>query len=569
MRKMLRYLENYKKECILAPLFKMLEASFELFVPYVVAYIIDKGIGESSKNNIVGGCLILVVLALVGLACAVCAQYFAAKAAVGFSCGLKSDLYSHLLKFSNKQIDSIGTSTMINRITGDVNLAQNGVNMFLRLFLRSPFVVFGAMIMAFTIDSQIAMIFVAVIIILFLIVGIIMRINIPILKNVQDRLDELLSDIRQNLSGARVIRAFTLEDEEIEKFTDSNKLMSGKKNISGIVSSFMNPVTYVFINIAIILVIYTGGIKVSAGALSTGNVVALYNYMSQILVELVKLANLVVTLNRALASSRRISEVFDINPNEAEDINDGIKDDSRDFIEFDNVSLRYHSNSDDVLSGISFKIKRGQTIGIIGATGSGKSSLAALIPNLYNATQGRIFVDGRDVCECNRKSLRKKISFAMQKSVMFKGTVLDNMTLGDKSITVESVMNALDKSCALDFVMDKGGIESEVSEGGANFSGGQKQRLSVARALATNPEILILDDVTSALDYSTERKLLNNISQLDEDITTLIISQRASSVMAADKILVLDDGKMVAFDTHANLLNNCSIYQEIYRTQFS
>lgn len=569
MRRLLRYLENYKKECILAPLFKMLEASFELFVPYVVAYIIDSGIEAGVRGNIVKGCVLLVALALIGLCSAVTAQYFAAKAAVGFSCGLKSDLYSHLMRFSNKQIDSIGTSTMINRITGDVNLAQNGVNMFLRLFLRSPFVVFGAMIMAFTIDSQVALIFVAVIIILFIVVGLIMKYNIPILKEVQGHLDGLLSSIRQNLSGSRVIRAFTLEKDEVSDFTQLNTSMSKKKNRSGVISSFMNPVTYVFINIAIILVIYSGGLKVAKGDLTSGNVVALYNYMSQILVELIKLANLVVTLNRALASANRISEVFEIEPVEADKVEEGAKDNSRSYIEFDNVSLRYHSNSDKVLDGISFKVEKGQTIGIIGATGSGKSSLARLLPNLYTASEGNVFVDGLDVTKTDRNLLRNKIAFAMQKSVLFKGSLIDNMTLGDESITKEDINNAIEKACAGDFVESKGGLSLDVAEGGSNFSGGQKQRLSVARALSSKADILILDDVTSALDYATERKLLENLQKLDKDITTFIISQRASSVMKADKILVLDDGKQIAFDTHEELLKNCTIYKDIYRTQFS
>lgn len=574
MRDLLKFLKNYKLECICAPLFKALEASFELIVPLVVSYIIDSGIGMNNKSNIYRGCLFLIILALVGLLSSVTAQYFAAKAAIGFSTGLRKELFSHLLGFSKKQIDNATTSTMINRITSDVNLVQNGVNMFLRLFLRSPFVVFGCMIMAFTIDFKCALIFVIVILILGIVVGLIMRSNIPILKKVQTLLDEVMDVVRENILATRTIRAFTLEESQNEKFSYKNDNMNRVKRLSGVISSLLNPLTYICINGAIIFLIYICSIRVKIGILTIGSVVALYNYMSQILVELIKLANLVVTLNRALAGAGRISEIMSMEPEEIESVssldilnrNDNQWDGKMGpSIQFENVSLKYHKFSEDVLSDINFEIKGGEHIGIIGSTGSGKTSLLRLLIRMYEPYKGVITIGKKALMDYSLLEIRNKTAFAMQKSSLFNGDIRSNIKIGNENATDEEIIKALKTACAYDFVMSKEGLDTKVSEGGSNFSGGQKQRLSLTRALIKNSKLLILDDVTSALDYKTEKMLLENIDNLDYKPTVIISSQRISTVCKCDRIIVLDDGYIKGIGTHKGLLETCETYKEIYK----
>lgn len=580
MKRLLVYLKDYRKECILAPLFKMLEASFELFVPLVIAFIIDSGIGQQKESYLYRGCGLLIALGVIGLICAVTAQFFAAKAAVGFSTGLRHDLFKHLLGLSHSEIDTLGASTMITRMTSDVNQAQTGVNMFLRLFLRSPFVVFGAMIMAFTIDTRAALVFVAVIFLLFITVGLIMKFNIPMLKNVQKRLDTVLKITRENLSGVRVVRAFCKEDEEIAAFTKCNDELAKEQRKAGWLSGALNPLTYVIVNVAIVRLVWIGAIQVDGGVLSQGQVVALYNYMSQILVELIKLANLIITINKALASGNRIADVFSIQSSMKEHVLEkaaSVKADGNidtdvkinvPVVEFKHVSLRYHSGSDEALTNIDFSVNRGETIGIIGGTGSGKSSVVNLIPRFYDATAGEVLVDGKNVKDYPLKRLRDKVGIVMQKAVLFKGTIEENLRWGNESATEEELTEAVACAVADEVVAQKGGLLAQVSQGGRNLSGGQRQRLTIARALVRKPEILILDDSASALDFATDAKLRKKIAGLSYQPTVFIVSQRTSSIQHADQIIVLDDGEVVGRGTHAELLENCAVYQEIYASQY-
>lgn len=575
MKSLLKYLKKYKIECVLAPLFKMLEASFELTIPLVVARLIDVGIKNSDKSTIYNCIIIMLLLGAVGLISSCTAQFFAAKAATGFSAELREDLFSHLFSLSFKEIDGIGTSTMITRMTSDVNQAQTGVNMFLRLFLRSPFVVFGAMIMAFTVDKKVSMVFVLVIIVLFLVVGFIMKTNIPLLKIVQEKLDTILLKTRENLSGARVLRAFCMEDSEVNAFKSSNDELLNIQLKSGRVSGALNPLTYVIVNIGIVCLIYQGGIRVDEGALTQGQVIALYNYMSQILVELIKLANLVITLNKALASAERISDVFSIKNSQFVDNEknnccleaDGLNG-TKTAVRFKNVKLKYHVNSDPALENISFSVKRGQTVGVIGGTGSGKSSLVNLIPRFYDATEGEVFVFNRNVKSYQIDELRDRIGIVLQKAVLFKGDIRSNLSYGVKNTDDEALNLAAKLAASDDVISAKGGLDSKIEQGGKNLSGGQKQRLTIARALAKKPEILILDDSASALDFATEKKLLNNIKSLDYNPTVFIVTQRASSVLDADMIIVLEDGEIAGIGTSEELLSSCEVYREIYNTQY-
>ena len=569
MKRLLVFLKNYKLECIFAPAFKMLEATFELIVPLVVAKLIDEGIAGNDMGLIYSCIGIMVLLGLVGLISSCTAQFFAAKAATGFSKELRQELFSHLMSLSFKEIDGIGTSTMITRMTSDVNQAQTGVNMFLRLFLRSPFVVFGAMIMAFSIDIRSALIFVFVILILFIVVFFVMKTNIPMLKNVQGRLDRIMLLTRENLSGARVLRAFCKEDSEIEEFISSNDALVESQIRSGRVSGALNPLTYVIVNIGIVCLIYTGGLRVDAGTLSQGEVIALYNYMSQILVELIKLANLIITLNKALASAGRISDIFNIK-NSQYVVDNGEGSDASDdtVVEFKNVSLKYHDNSDKALENISFSVKKGQIVGIIGGTGSGKSSLVSMIPRFYDSTEGDVFVLGKNVKSYEFNELRAKIGIVMQKAVLFKGDIRSNLRYGNDLASDLELEKAVDQSVASDVIKVKGGLDGEILQGGKNLSGGQRQRLTIARALARKPEILILDDSASALDFATEKRLNENIRSLDYNPTTFIVTQRASSVIDADFIIVLEDGEISGIGTSEELLKTCDVYREIYNTQF-
>lgn len=567
MRKILKYLGDYKKESIFSPLFKLLEALFELFVPLVVAQIIDKGITANDYGYILRMCLILLVLAVIGLICSITAQFFAAKAAVGFASKLRSELFAHIQSFSHNEIDKTGTSTLITRMTSDINQVQSGVNMFLRLFLRSPFVVFGAMIMAFTIDVKSALIFAAAIPILGVVVFGIMIITMPLYKKTQQRLDEITLKTRENITGVRVIRAFGMEDAETESFTNSNGVLIGMQKFVGRISALMNPLTYIIINAAVIVLIHTGAVRVNMGALTQGQVVALYNYMSQILVELIKLANMIITLTKAIACGNRIQEVFEIENS----ILDGAVENGSDgdtAVEFINASAKYSEGGENALDGVSFKAKKGDTIGIIGGTGSGKSTLVNLIPRFYDTVDGTVKVNGTDVREYKLKELRKKIGVVPQKAVLFKGTIEKNLKWGGNYISDEMLAEATEKAQASDVIESKGGYEAEVEQNGRNFSGGQLQRLTIARALAKRPEILIFDDSASALDFATDAKLRSAIKNLEYNPTVFVVSQRASSVMYADKIIVLDDGVVVGMGTHDELLGNCEVYEEIYYSQF-
>ena len=572
MKKLLGYLKPYKKESILSPLFKMLEASFELLVPLVVAYVIDNSAEAASislaRPFILKGFAVLILLGIVGLISSCTAQYFAAKAAIGFGATLRHDLFSHLLSLDFKDSDKLGTSTMINRMTSDVNTLQNGVNMFLRLFLRSPFIVAGAVIMAFTIDFKCALVFLFVVIILAIVVAVIMYVNIPALKKVQYKLDRVLSLTRENLTGVRVIRAFTREDEELRNFKKSNEELTKEQLRAGKVSGLLNPLTYSIINLGIIVLVAVGGLKVRAGILSTGEVVALYNYMSQILVELIKFASLVVTINKAVSSANRISEVFEIPAGRIKDETGIVLQNDIDSVEFRNVCLRYHEKSDEALTDVTFTIKKGQTMGIIGATGSGKSSLISLIPRFYEASSGQILINGRSIQSYNIKSLRSSIGIVLQRAVLFCGTIRENLLWGNAAASDEEIMDAVNLACAEDVVSAKGGLDGFIEAGGANLSGGQKQRLSVARALLRRPSVLILDDASSALDFATDLRLRTNLKNLDYSPITFIVSQRASAVLSADIIIVLDDGNVSGIGNHEYLLENCEVYKEIYESQF-
>lgn len=566
MKSLLVYLKNYKKESFFAPLFKMLEAIFELIVPLVVSSVIDNGILRNDYRKVLYDVGIMVVLAVVGMSVSVTAQYFAAKAAAGFGRELRSDLFKKIQSLSFSELDSAGTSTLVTIMTNDTAQVQNGVNMVLRLFLRSPFIVFGALVMAFTIDVQCALIFLVTIPILTVVIVAIMRYTMPRYRSIQFHLDELTLKTRENLSGARVIRAFTREAEETESFFEKNKALSHLQKAVGRISALMNPLTYVIINVAIIVLIYEGGVRVDAGDLSQGQVVALYNYMSQILVELIKLANLIVTVTRSFACASRIENVFKLQ-NSLQHSDNTVK--ANDYaVCFDHVSLKYNGSSEESLKDIDFRANKGDIIGIIGGTGSGKTSLVSLIPHFYDATEGTVYVNGVDVKAQEDHLLRNKIGFVLQKAALFKGTVRDNLLWGNKNATDDEMRAALKDAQVLDTINEKGGLDAEIKQNGANFSGGQKQRLSVARALVRKPEILILDDSSSALDFATEAAMRKAILNLSYKPTVFIVSQRASSVMFADQIIVLDDGECVGCGKHADLLNNCEVYREIYESQF-
>ena len=582
MRKLLPYLKEYVRECILAPGFKMLEACFELIVPIVIASLIDRGIGDGDIPYIFRMIVVLFMLAIVGCAVAITAQYFSAKAAIGFATKLRLVLFKHLMNLSYPDIDEVGTSTMITRMTSDVNKVQTGVNMFLRLFLRSPFVVFGAMFMAFTIDFTSALIFVIAIVGIGGVVFFLISKNIPALRQVQNKLDEVTNSTRESLTGLRVLRAFRLESKSIDDFKNVNGNYFDAQTRAGNISALMNPLTYVLINLATVGVIYLGGIKVSMGALTAGQVIALYNYMSQILVELVKLANLIVTLNRALASSRRISDILDIKPSmedgigaaeagnrqkscDSEDIQSG----RAPYIEFNNVSFAYPGAGEESLSDVNFHVNRGETVGVIGGTGSGKSTLVNLIPRFYDVTKGSVRIDGIDVRDYRFAELRKKVGVVKQKAVLFKGSIADNLRMGDEKVSLEDMEKAINDSQSKVIVEGKGGIEAEVEQGGRNFSGGQRQRLSIARTLAYKPEILILDDSSSALDYATDLQLRRAIRNLEYKPTVFIISQRTASIRYADKIIVLEDGLVAGIGTHDELLDSCEVYREIHSSQLT
>ena len=571
MRKLLVYLKDYKKETVFAPLFKMLEATFELFVPLVMAAIIDRGIGDSDTSYVLKMGLILVALGLIGLLCSITAQFFAAKAAVGFSTKLKHALFDHIQGLSFTEIDTLGTSTLITRMTSDVNQVQNGVNMVLRLFLRSPFIVFGAMIMAFTIDAKAAMIFVVTIPVLAVVVFGIMALTMPMYRKVQAGLDAVLSATRQNLTGARVIRAFHKEEEETERFEEKNGFLTHLQLVVGRISALTNPVTYIIINAATIFLLYTGAVRVDNGSITQGEVVALVNYMSQILVELIKLANLIITITKALACANRIESVFEVESSMrwAAAKTDGMSADGDVAVEFDHVHLTYEGAGAESLSDIHIRVRRGQTIGIIGGTGSGKSSLVNMIPRFYDATTGVVRVDGRDVREYGMEELRRKVGIVLQKAVLFRGTIRDNLLWGGADATDEELWEALSAAQAKEFVEGKeGGLDAPVAQEGRNLSGGQRQRLTIARALVSKPEILILDDSASALDYATDAALRKALKSLSWRSTVFIVSQRASSIQHADQIIVLEDGEMAGCGTHEELLADCEVYQEIYHSQY-
>ncbi|MBQ7064325.1 MAG: ABC transporter ATP-binding protein [Firmicutes bacterium] len=570
MNRLLKYLRDYRKESILAPLFKMLEASFELLVPLVVSRIIDVGIVNHDTPLVIRMVLILAAFAAVGLVCSLTAQYFAARAAVGFTAKVKSALFRHIQSLSYTELDTLGTSTLITRLTSDMNQVQNGINLVLRLFLRSPFIVFGAMIMAFTIDTQAALIFVVAIPVLSAVVFGIMLISMPLYKKVQAGLDRVLLRTRENLNGVRVIRAFNKEQDEIHAFDEEHGKLTGLQLYVGRISALMNPLTYVIINAAILILIWTGAWKVEGGVLTQGQVVALINYMSQILVELVKLANLIITVTKAVACGNRVQAVFDIQPGMTyPDALSGEAVESDSMISFENAGLAYHEAGAEALTGIDLKIRKGETIGIIGGTGSGKSSLVNLIPRFYDVTSGRVMLDGRDVREYPEQELRSRIGIVPQKAELFQGTVADNLRFRKEDATEEEMWEALRVAQAAEFVESReGGLQAAVSQNGRNLSGGQRQRLTIARALVGHPGILILDDSASALDYATDAKLRQSIRRMDPSVTVLIVSQRTASIRHADRIVVLDDGEIVGIGRHEELMENCSVYQEIYYSQF-
>lgn len=578
MKRLMVYLKNYKKECVLAPLFKMLEASFELLVPLVMAAVIDTGIVNGDRGYVIRMCLVMIGLGVTGLICSVTAQYFAAKAAAGFATGVRHALFAHIQGLSYTEMDTLGTSTMITRMTSDVNQTQSGVNMTLRLFLRSPFIVFGAMVMAFTINVRAAMIFVVTIPLLSVVVFGIMLITMPLYKRVQAALDRVLGTTRENLTGVRVLRAFNKEEEERKRFSERNETLTRMQVAAGRVSALMNPITYVIINGAVVALIWTGAIQVDGGIITQGEVVALVNYMSQILVELIKLANLIITITKALACAGRISAVLETESSMTAPALEEWKGNGKDrmpapakpgTVEFRHVCLTYQNAGAESLTEVDFKAEPGQTIGIIGGTGSGKSSLVNLIPRFYDATKGSVRVDGVDVKGYPLEVLRGKIGVVPQKAVLFKGSISDNLKWGKKDASQEEMWEALELSQAREFVEKKGrGLDMRITQGGKNLSGGQRQRLTIARALVKKPEILILDDSASALDFATDAKLRQAIRGMKEKLTVFIVSQRAASIQYADQIIVLDDGEVAGIGTHEQLLAGCPVYQEIYYSQF-
>lgn len=568
------YLKDYKRDSILAPLFKMLEAMFDLLVPVVVAHIINVGIVNQDRGDILMCCGILVLMAIVGLCCSFTAQYFAARAAIGSATGLRHMLFAHIQKLGFSEMDTIGSSTLITRMTSDINQVQNGLNLFLRLFLRSPFIVFGAMVMAFTINVRLALIFVVTIPVLSVIIFGLMGLTSPLYKKVQGKLDVITGNARENLSGVRVIRAFGREKEESEKFSQANHELVKEQLFVGRISALMNPLTYSVVNIGIIAILWAGSRSVEGGVLMSGDIVALVNYMSQILVELVKLANLIVTISRAMASLGRVEQVLDTKtvmefPESTKRGETISTNKTEEAVSFAHVSLSYAQAGEESLSDISFSVKRGETIGIIGGTGSGKSSLVHLIPRFYDATSGQIFLLGRPIQEWDREALRKKVGIVMQKVQVFSGTIRSNLLMGNEGASEEEMWQALRIAQAEEFVRKKsGGLDETVEQGGRNLSGGQRQRLTIARALVRRPEILILDDSSSALDYATDAALRKDLKSLPSDVTVFLVSQRTSSIRHADHILVLEDGKAAGWGTHEELLESCEIYREIYESQY-
>ena len=577
MKKLLIYLKDYKKESVLAPLFKMLEASFELIVPLVVTQIIDVGIANGDSGYILRMCLIMVALGLIGLTCSITAQYFAAKAAVGFGTQVRHQLFAHIQTFSFSEIDKVGTATLITRMTSDINQVQSGVNMVLRLFLRSPFIVFGAMIMAFTIDVKAALVFVVTIPLLSIVVFGIMAISIPLYRKVQERLDKVLGITRENLTGVRVIRAFHKEEEEKNRYEESLGALTSMQNHVGRISAFMNPVTYIIINCGIIALLYIGAFQVDTGVLTQGQVVALVNYMSQILVELIKLANLIVTITKAVACGNRIESVLEMKSSMPIDVQKeqlgavaGNKSEASEYmVEFSHVGLTYQGAGAESLTDIDFQVKKGETIGIIGGTGSGKTSLVHLIPRFYDATAGEVKINGKNVKDYPIEQLRQMVGIVMQKAVLFQGTIRENLCWGKENATEKELYQALETAQAREVVDGKDGkLDAPVEQGGKNFSGGQRQRLTIARALVRKPQILILDDSASALDYATDARLRKAIREMEGEPTVFIVSQRTSSIQHADKIIVLDDGVVSGIGTHEQLLETCEVYREIYESQY-
>lgn len=560
-------MKDYKLESLLGPFFKLLEAAFELLVPLVVASIIKEGIANGDRGFIVGRCLILLALGVIGLVCSITAQYFAAKAAIGFGTKVRHALFEKIQSFSFSTLDRLGRSTLMTRMTSDINQMQSGINMTLRLFLRSPFIVFGAMIMAFTVDYKSALIFAVAIPALSVVVFGILLITIPLYKRTQSNLDGVMSVTRENLTGVRVIRAFCKEDSEIVEFNKRNDLLNSAQRLVGKISALLNPLTYVIINFAVLFLLSIGGKQVNSGAIEQGDLVALYNYMSQILIELIKLANLIVTITKAIACANRVSAVLAIDEPD-ERTSPEVLSNSKSFIEFRNVSLTYKNASDKSLDGISFSADHGETIGIIGGTGSGKTSLVNLIPHFYDSTCGELLIDGKDVKSYDTDRLRHRIGYVMQKAQLFKGTIRSNLCLADRYATDKELWDALRAAQAESFVKEKGGLDAPVAQGGKNFSGGQRQRLTIARALVGAPEILILDDSASALDYATDAALRASLRALPYSPTVFIVSQRTSSLMHADKIIVLDDGEAVGMGTHDELMSSCDVYREIYYSQY-
>ena len=567
MRKLFVYLKEYRKECVLGPLFKLLEATLELFIPMVVASVIDRGIANSDQGHIIKMALVLVGLGLIGLAFSVTAQYFSANAAIGFVTRLRHALYSHIQTFSHQTLDEIGTSTLITRMTSDMNQVQTGLNLTLRLLLRSPFVVFGAMIMAFTIDAKSALWFAAVIPALAVVVFGIMLFSIPMYRRVQEKLDAVLGAARENLNGVRVLRAFRREAAEQSAFAEKNEALTRNQRRVGRVSALMNPVTYVIINLAILALLRSGAIRVNSGLLTQGAVVALYNYMSQILVELIKLANLVINITKSVACGKRIQSVLDVDG--SQEILTGLpKGDAQFKVEFRDAGLRYAGSAAEALSGIDLRVVPGQTVGVIGGTGSGKTTVVSLIPRFYTATSGAVYVDGTDVRAWDPAVLRQKIGIVPQKAVLFHGTIRDNLRWGNENATDAELLAAADLAQASDVIAAKGGLDGEVEQFGRNLSGGQRQRLTIARALVRRPEILILDDSASALDFATDAALRKSLRSLDYRPTVFLVSQRTSTVRGTDQILVMDDGRAVGLGTHDALLQTCPVYREIYDSQF-
>ena len=567
MKKLLVYLKGYEKETVLAPLFKMLEALFELFVPLVMAAVIDVGIGGHDRGYVIRMCLVLIALGVIGLACSITAQYFAAKAATGFSTVLRRELFAHIQSLSYTEMDNLGTSTLITRMTSDINQVQSGVNLVLRLFLRSPFIVFGAMIMAFTVDVKAAMIFVVAIPMLSVVVFGIMIWTMPLYRRVQGALDKVLGLTRENLTGVRVIRAFCLEEQEQTHFREKNERLTDMQKFVGKISGLMNPLTYIIVNGAVVVLLYTGAIRVDQGIITTGAVVALVNYMNQILVELVKLANLIINITKSVACGNRIQSVLEIPSSMKNGSDTNLA--RADEVVFDHVGLTYAQAGTESLTDIDFSAKAGQTIGIIGGTGSGKSSLVNLIPRFYDATAGAVKINGKNVKDFDLETLRKMVGIVPQKAVLFKGTIEDNLRWGKKDATEEELWEALETAQAAEFVRERAdGLQAKIDQGGKNLSGGQRQRLTIARALVGHPGILILDDSASALDFATDAALRKALREMKGNPIVFIVSQRTSSIRHADQIIVLDDGMVAGIGIHQELLENCPVYQEIHYSQF-